>query len=297
MRSRVPIVWDMETGDPDDFLTLFLLCGHPRVELKAVTITPGTPAQVGLVRFALRLFDLDIPVGAFDLSADKQCVSGWHYAAYGNIPESHDAEEGWRVLERTLDPDTTLVTGAPLKNLGRLIREDALPITGRWVAQGGFAGEGVVPAEWQLEKFKGMKASPTYNFNGDPKGAMAALTSRQILSKRLVSKNVCHGVWYDRTVHERLSPDLRRQSRSLRLIWTGMEYYLRKHPAGKKFHDPLAACCAIDPAIGMWSEPIAMYREKGKWGARMVGADYPDRSCRIILRHDHERFLAVLTER
>ena len=37
---RIKAIWDMETGDPDDFLTLVLLAGHPRVDLKAVTITP-----------------------------------------------------------------------------------------------------------------------------------------------------------------------------------------------------------------------------------------------------------------
>ena len=49
------VVWDMETGDPDDFLTLLLLLGHPQVNLKAVTVTPGTREQVGLVRQALAL--------------------------------------------------------------------------------------------------------------------------------------------------------------------------------------------------------------------------------------------------
>lgn len=38
----IDVVWDMETGDPDDFLTLLFLIGHPNVNLKAVTVTPGT---------------------------------------------------------------------------------------------------------------------------------------------------------------------------------------------------------------------------------------------------------------
>ena len=52
-RARVNIVWDMETMDPDDYLTLLLLLGHPQVNLKAVTITPGSQHQVGFVRAAL----------------------------------------------------------------------------------------------------------------------------------------------------------------------------------------------------------------------------------------------------
>ena len=35
------VVWDMETGDPDDFLTLLMLAGHPQVNLRAVTVTPA----------------------------------------------------------------------------------------------------------------------------------------------------------------------------------------------------------------------------------------------------------------
>ncbi|WP_434421721.1 hypothetical protein [Nannocystis pusilla] len=51
----IDVVWDMETGDPDDFLTLLLLLGHPQVNLKAVAVTPGTPDQVGVVRRALEV--------------------------------------------------------------------------------------------------------------------------------------------------------------------------------------------------------------------------------------------------
>ncbi len=63
----IDVVWDMETSDPDDFLTLLLLLGHPEVNLKAVTVTPGTPAQIGLVNHAIsNLFGLDIPIGAYN---------------------------------------------------------------------------------------------------------------------------------------------------------------------------------------------------------------------------------------
>jgi len=76
---KAPMVWDMETGDPDDFLTLLLLLDHPAVELRAVTITPGALDQVGLVRRALSWFErTDVPVGAGPADASKRAVSGWH---------------------------------------------------------------------------------------------------------------------------------------------------------------------------------------------------------------------------
>ncbi len=300
------VAWDMETGDPDDFLTLLLLLGHPQVNLKAVTVTPGTPDQVGLVRRALEWFDRKIPVGAYDLdhTPKKQreledppegrhgrrglCVSSWHYAAFGDIPPSRDAAPGGEVLRAACDERTTLVTGAALKNLGAAMRLPGFRV-GELVVQGGFAGDGVVPPEKQLAKFRGMTTCPTYNLNGDPKSAEAALVHPGIGARWFVSKNVCHGVVYDRQVHARVAARKDR-SLSLRLIWQGMDTYLRKSPDGKKFHDPLAACCAIDRAIGTWAE-VELFRARGGWGSRLA----PGSGTRIIIDHDHERFLDVLT--
>src|SRR5689334_2259705 len=108
--SRLPVVWDMETSDPDDFLTLLLLLDHPAVELKAVTITPGSTHQVGLVRRALEWFGRkDLPVGATNLAHPKQCVSPWHYTAYGQAPESTDAQPAGELLASVFDRDTTFI--------------------------------------------------------------------------------------------------------------------------------------------------------------------------------------------
>ncbi|MEL6344277.1 MAG: nucleoside hydrolase [Myxococcota bacterium] len=288
----IDVVWDMETGDPDDFLTLLLLCGHPEVRLKAVTITPGTPEQVGFVRWGLAQFGLDIPVGAYNIDHPKQCLSRWHERVYGAAPPSRDARPGWEVLRDCCDADTTLITGAPLKNLGALLRRDDCDdfVLGRWVAQGGFAGRGVVPPALQLTKFKNLDAVPTYNFGGAPRAAERALMDPRIRSRRLVSKNVCHRVYYDRDVHERVAP-LREQSLAMALIWKGMEAYLRKRAGGKKFHDPLAACCAIDENIGTWKE-VQMFRRGGKWGAERA----PGSGTWIIIDYDRSLFLETLTQ-
>lgn len=359
----------METGDPDDFITLLLLLGHPRVNLIGVTVTPGTPDQVGVVRRALDWFGRSIPVGAFNLEHRVReprdgrhgrrgaCVSSWHYSAFGDIPPSRDAVPGPELLRSLCSPTTTLVTGAPLKNLGAAISLAGFQL-GRLVVQGGFAGEGVVPRACQLEKFRGLVTCPTYNLNGDPKSALAVISSSAIASKRFVSKNVCHGVVYDRELHARVAA-LKDRSKSLELIWRGMEKYLERHrPAarprndaiasrdvrlvgldgklelvalseaiarvatrgldlvavnddmppvcrgmpratvpeshdehGKKFHDPLAACCAIDPSIGEWAE-VELYREGGEWGSRLA----PGSGTHIIVGYDRAKFIATLTE-
>jgi len=170
---KTDFIFDMETGDPDDFLTLILLLGHPRVNLKAVTVTPGTRGQVGLVKWACKQFDAQIPVGSFNPTSDKNCVSSWHYNTFGNIPEARPADLGGVVLKDMCDEHTILVTGAPLKNVGAAM--DLGFTAMELVAQGGFAGEGVIPQERQLPKFKGKVTCPTYNLNGDSKSALRVL--------------------------------------------------------------------------------------------------------------------------
>lgn len=290
--GRIALAWDMETSDPDDFLTLLLLLGHPRVDLRAVTVTPGTAEQVGLVRWALQALGRgEIPVGAYDLDRERPCVSAWHYHAYGEIAPSRDAEHGPALLRRVLQPGVTLVTGAPLKNLGAVLRDgsDAPAFRlDRLVVQGGFAGEGVVPPERQLEKFRGRTTCPSFNLNGDPKSVLAALAHPGIGARRFVAKNVCHGVVYDAALHEQVGA-VRRHSASLDLIWRGMEHYLRHHPAGKILHDPLAACCALDESIGAWAE-VEIYRARGEWGARLAAGT----RTFIIVDYDRERFIRTL---
>ena len=320
MTKKKEFVFDMETQDPDDLLTLLLLAGHPGVNLKAVTVTPGTPHQIGVVRHFLDLLGLCIPVGAFNLDHKKargtpdehyvSCVSQWHYNAYNDGKEfapSREAEPGWKVLLDNLNSGTFLVTGGPKKNLGALLRNwkgeyDRLgimalngPCFGSWYAQGGFAGEGVIPPELQLDKFKGKTTCPTFNLNGDPKSAQLAIDSTFFHIKRFIGKHICHGVVYDRKMQEAVMravhylPDGRHKD-SLMLIVKGMAYYLSRKPEGKKFHDPLAACCAIDPSIGTWAN-VDLYREKGQWGSRLN----PDSDVEIILTYDHEKFVRVLT--
>ena len=324
----------METGDPDDFLTLALLAGHPQVNLIAVTVTPGTPHQIGVVRYCLDLFDLDIPVGAFNIDHKKargtkdehyvKCVSEWHYRSFGDIPPSTDALVGWEVLRDHLGPDTTLVTGGPLKNTGKLVDETnahwnkapgaltqfGLPVDfGQLVIQGGFAGDNIVPPEHRLPKFDGRTTCPTYNLNGDPKAAFKTIGFEGFRdwTRRpyMVSKNVCHGVVYDKVMHERLKAVANPHPGLVQVI-KGMEAYLARKPKGKKFHDPLAAMCALNPDIGTWAK-VAVVRTKGEWGC-LTGQEFYDRpsseqvnqgsfndnTVQIITAYDHELFIQTM---
>ncbi len=288
------LCFDLETQDPDDVLTLCLVACHPRVRLRAVTVTPGSSGQVGLVRHVLELLGRgDVPVGARDPGTGREHVSAFHRRWLGgwapSPPDGDVADVLLPVLAQA--PEAVLLTGGPLRNL-RLLLESGRPVRlERWVAQGGFAGDPLVPPERRLTKFDGLTACPTFNFNGTPQAALMALAdSAPIVRRELVSKNVTHGVRYDRAFHERLEPH-RDRTPGLALIFLGMDLYLRRRPGGKLLHDPTAACAAIDPSIAVWAE-AEITREPGGWAAR------PARGTRTFITTglDHDRLFAVLAE-
>ena len=293
--KTMDVIWDMETSDPDDFLTLLFLLGHSMVNLKAVTIMPGSTHQVGLVREALSWFNLDIPVGSFNIEHPKECVSGWHYRAYGNIEPSDQSENAAELILRLCDEDTTIITGGPLRNIAKAItlgNNTLKPLKAKAiVVQGGFAGEGVVPEEKQMKKFKGKRTAATYNLSHH-KSAKVVLEHPGIYLKRFVSKNVCHRVLYDEQLHHKIA-SFKSNSKSLELIWHGMEKHLYKHlekPSGpKKIHDLLAACCAIDPNIGEWKE-VSLFWQKGEWGAELS----PGSNTWIIIDYNRKLFEETL---
>lgn len=285
----IDILLDMETSDPDDLMTLCLLTSHPRLRLRAVTVTPGTDAQIGLVRHVLRLADLDIPVGSAHPGYEKSCVAGFYSKWFPHYPSEKPDAEGISIILNTLReyPDLTIVTGAPLKNFARLPETQRVH---RWVAQGGFAGDNVVPEADRLDKFKGRITCPTFNFNGDPQTALRLLAHPLIERRLLVSKNVCHGIVYDERVHD-FFRQYKDKNIGVNLIHNGMSIYLQKNPDGKKFHDPLAACVAMDESICDFSA-VEVYRERGEWGSRPV----PESNTRISIRAHEERLWALMVE-
>lgn len=264
------VIFDMETSDPDDFLTLCWLCSHPKINLVGVTVTPGTQEQIGLVKRTLyECHNRFISIGSFDLQRQNGCVSDFHYSIPGIKIEPAKADgSGAEVIKDCLRkyPNATLLTGAPLKNLHMFLKTYPDIILQHWVAQGGFAGDSLVKPENRLAKFANRETCPIFNFNGDPQGALLALSSNQIQQRTLVSKNVCHGISYDKNFHE-LFRSRQNFRPGMNLIFKTMEVYLQRHPKGKMLHDPLAACVMMQSDICEFEE-VEVYRVKGEWGSR-----------------------------
>ena len=288
----IDLVLEMETDDPDDLLTLIWLLGQPRVWLRAVTVVPGSPEQVGLVRAALGWFGADVPVGVFNPHPEKPAVSPWHAAAYGATTPAQADAPGHEVLLASVTPATTLLVGGPPRNIQAAIQRAQAAgrpfAPARMVIQGGFAGPELVPPERQPEHLRGRRTAVSHNLSKHPGSALAALGYPGCPERRLVSKNVCHRARYDAALHARVGA-LRGRSQALDLIWRGMVVYLQERPEGKLLHDPLTACCALDLGIATWAE-AEVYRERGEWGARPSSGS----STWISVDFDPARFEALL---
>jgi pyrimidine-specific ribonucleoside hydrolase len=288
----IRVAFDMETRDPDDVLTLCLLTTHPDVDLVAVTVTPGTPPQLGVVRALLRRLGADAPVGAREPRSPADAVSPFHRTWLGDLPSAEPDGVAHEILAAALDadPSTVLLTGAPLHDLRLLLRHHPATVISRWVAQGGFAGDDVVPPALRLAKFAGRTTCESFNFGGDKKGTLAALGSPRIARRELVAKNVTHGIAWDRALHDRIGAVVDRTA-GIATMWEAMDHYLHAHPEGKLLHDPLAACAVIDPGAFTWQEVEVVYAE-GRWGARVaagtatfisIAVDWP-RALNTMLR-------------
>src|SRR5208283_5433988 len=150
----INLIFDMETADPDDVLTLCMVSNHPQVNLVAVTVTPGSRHQIGLVKHVLSKLEMKIPVGSKNKEHPKECVSAFHYNWLGNIAPAEPDGTGAEIIAQAVKeyPDLTIVCGASLGNIAAAV--NAGVIIERLVIQGGFAGDNIMPPELVLENLK-----------------------------------------------------------------------------------------------------------------------------------------------
>lgn len=303
MTNSRQIIFEMETSDPDDFMTLLWLADHPDVELLGVLVTPGSKDQCQLVRWGLDTCGRSkTPIGALHgpswwATADgqKPRVSGFHYKVYGSGVLEHPVGEiskGPTLLADLLrGSDATVLVGSPPKNIGKMFNEFPATKLARWVQQGGFAGDNLVAEP--LEKFKGLITCPSFNPGGAWKETLALLASPRIEERLFVSKNVCHGVVWTSEMQSELK---RRQTgrcassrAGMAMMIHALDRYLEDKGVGKAMHDLVAAACALDEHVCDFKE-VEIYREKGQWGAREATGTH----TRISVGFDEGRFLEVL---
>lgn len=239
----------------------------------------------------------DVVLGARDWPtyADMpNAVTGQFYAAFGREnskmkknSHSMNCVPAAKVLADCSGNDVNLLTGGPLTNIAAALEKFPNCSFRKWVAQGGFAGKGVVAHDNQLQKFRGLTTCPTTNFGIDPDAALTCLESDRLGCKIMVGKNVCHDprASYNLGFQERLAAAIsgcsnggpsmqsRHRARALGLMQRAMISYGKQ----KQLHDPLALAVCVDACVADLTEvrPFCQRRTKSdrgrgvEWGATL----------------------------
>jgi pyrimidine-specific ribonucleoside hydrolase len=252
--------------DPDDFFTLCYLAAVG-VHLRAVCVVPGDRDQLAVARMVVKTLGLDIPVGASKTDSRKCSSGGMHYELldlFGFHREAGHDGPGHEVIADTLDrhPSCEFLVIGPCTSTARYLSRPDAVVPRRLTMQGGFLGYHLHAPQVRLPQFEGKTGMPTFNLNGDRKGAEIVLKA-PIPDRRFVGKNVCHTLLYDRVFHATM-PAAEADKAAQVLFMAGMDAYLRTHEA-KKWHDPTAAACHLHPEIGTWARG-RVEKIEGGWG-------------------------------
>jgi pyrimidine-specific ribonucleoside hydrolase len=262
----IDLIVETDLGhDPDDFFTLCYLAGAG-VRLRAISVVPGDRDQLAVARMLVRVLGLDIPIGASKPDSKKTSSGGMHYDVLDHFGYPREADSdgpGHEVIAQVAQqhPDCEFLVIGPCTSTGRYLMQGGAPPR-KLTMQGGFLGYHLYAPSVRLPAFEGKEWMPTFNLNGDRKGADRLLAAA-IPDRRFVGKNVCHTILYDRARHETMPPADPSNLATV-LFAVGMEAYLRTH-GEKKWHDPTAAACHLHPEIGTWVRGRVTRAESG-WG-------------------------------
>ena len=249
--KKMNILFDMETGDPDDLITLLLLLNNPDVNLKGITCFQGSPVQIGLIDHVLEQAGKDIPVGGWN-TVEPSALTPYYSDVIGAWKEKKASMTPVEVFSQVMNSEVSVLTGAPLTNLKLVF--DNLPDlkVGKMVTQGGFLGN-LVHEENRLKKFMGKNAFRTYNLEMDLQAFEAVNESERIESLTYVTKDLCHGFTYTPEIHEKIEFGV---SPVARLLKKCLARYA-ENGKNKAMHDPLAMFMLIYPELGE-SIPVSM---------------------------------------
>lgn len=241
------VIFDMETGDPDDLITLLLLLLNPQVSLKAVSCYQGSPLQIGLIQHIINLSGKNIPLGGWN-SEEPKTISPYYQKVVGNWKLQEAQYTPVEIFQKFLTADVSLLTGAPLTNLKLLLAKEPNFTIQELVVQGGYLGS-IVPEEQRLSKFKNIKSIQTYNLSNDVEAFTSVFNAPNFHKITFVTKDLCHGFKYDKNIQTTIqfqNDDISQ------ILFNALDHYASSSKA-KALHDPLAMIYLLNPEIGTTS--------------------------------------------
>lgn len=241
------VLFDMETGDPDDLITLLMLLNNSEVNLVGVTCYQGSPIQIGLIQEVLQRANLDIPIGGWNSIEPKE-LSPYYTKVMGTWKAQEAIYTPIEVFEKVFQnysDNIHVLTGAPLTNIKEVIEKLPHITIPHMTTQGGYIGS-LVAMEKQLAKFRGRPSFRTYNLGNDIEAFNIVNNSSQIKDLTYVTKDLCHGFVYNKKIHQ----EIQFASHPIgQLLQKCLEQYALANKE-KAMHDPLAMLFMIYPELG-----------------------------------------------
>lgn len=251
--------------DPDDFFAICYLIAAG-VNIRCITICPGDPDQIALADLIRDRTGRDFTIGVSHPEREKMSSGGIHHKLlhrHGKSLYKLADGMGMNLIAETLEsyPDSELLVIGPASSIGQLLSTDWDKLPTRATIQGGFLGyhQHDFPC-LRLDKFEGLSWCPTFNLNGDRKGAITVAESG--IPLQYVSKNLCHTIEFNKEQWHKFQRNTVNPAADL--FADAANLYFDKHDS-KKFHDPTAAVCHLHPEIADWVRGY-MVKIEGGWG-------------------------------
>lgn len=272
--------------DPDDFFALCYLIAAG-VDIRAILISPGDPDQIAIARFLCDEVGLNIPIGTSKENRTKLSSGSIHHEflkEHGRPLEAKADGLGIDILETVVNnyPDSELFLIGPASSLGKYFAKHPEVKFSKATMQGGFLPYSLYRPKVIHQDFDEATWMPTFNLNGDRTGGVNFLNGN-IADRRMVGKNVCHTVVFDKEVFgNREAQEAVKNVAALNLFEEAACKYFEHHDS-KKFHDPTAACCHLHPEIGTWYRGRTVKMESGWTSIPDPEGDY------ILAEVDYEK--------
>jgi len=276
--------------DPDDFFAISYLIAAG-VNIRAILISPGDPDQIAIARFLCEETGLKIPIGTSKTDRTKLSSGSIHHQLLKeyHYPLERKADGlGVDIIQDIVAayPESELFIIGPVSSVGKYMSKHPETHFKRATMQGGFLPYSLYGPRQPHFDFEGKNWMPTFNLIGDRPAGIAFL-SGNIGERRMVGKNICHTVLFNREVWEKRNNQVDvKNIAAHNLFDKAALLYLERHDS-KKFHDPTAAACHLHPEIGKWIRGNTVKEESGWTTKPNPEGDYvlADIDCDLLWSH------------
>lgn len=255
----IKVIYDMETFNVEDIFCLALLLSFKEIDLKAVTLYPGTMEQVGVIRELFKLLNVrNCLIGGAVLSnkdrinnlAEKLKIKHGYNSSmvndfYLNLltwKKEYADDTQQNIINNLIKKNkkVQIISGAPLLNISNSIAINKEFKLDRLFIQGGFLGNNfennILP-----DIFKEKSACYSFNLNEDYTSfEFIKNHSEQINNIVLVGRNITHQFNYDLKFHKEFFK-LKDLNAANEFIYNGMNTYFHLHGKPLEWKDPLTA--------------------------------------------------------